>query len=181
MTVQIIETAKKIAAEVIPTLEATYGVKIPNIQYRTSGRMTRAAGIARVKFGKCSISISTYMYNDTHLETKSFRNTVLHELAHLVEYAVFGKMSNHGFQWREIMRKIGLIPNRFTTVAERKEIDLVAAPKRKMTRYLHACSPSCTAKHYVGGQIHNKIMRGAIYTCKRCGTKLEQNYYMVKM
>jgi predicted SprT family Zn-dependent metalloprotease len=67
------------------------------------------------------------------------------------------------------------------TEEERKEIGHVRAPKRLMTRYLHACSPKCGAKHYVGGQIHGKIMRGATYTCKLCGTKLEQNYYMVKM
>jgi predicted SprT family Zn-dependent metalloprotease len=181
MTAQIIETAKKIVAEVIPTLEATYGVKVPNIQYRTSARMTRTAGNAKVRFGVYTLSISSYTYNETHVKTETFRNTVIHELAHLVEYAIYGKMSDHGFNWREIMRKLGQVPNRMMTVEERKEINLVRAPKRKMTRYSHDCAAKCGAKHYVGGQVHNKIMRGAIYTCTKCGTRIEQNYYLVKI
>lgn len=187
MTAQITAAAQKIVAEIAPLVKEKFNIEVPRITYRASTRMTRCWGNARVENVSIptrrvyEMKLSANVFNETNLDSESFRNTVIHELAHLLEVALHGRMSDHGFDWREIMRKLNTIPNRRVTGAERKEIGHVPAPKRLMTKYVHKCtSQTCTAVHKVGGQVHNKIMLGCTYTCRRCGTKLVQDYTTVK-
>ena len=35
-------------------------------------------------------------------------NTILHEIAHSIEYNLYGKLSNHGKQWQTIAKAIGV-------------------------------------------------------------------------
>ena len=192
MTAQIIAAAQKIVAEVSATVKQEFNVEIPHIEYRTSSRMTRCWGKATVRntrlgsfIGEKAVYgmvLSSYVYNETNVNTDSFRKVVIHELAHLLYFHIYKRMSDHGSTWASIMRKLDEVPHRLVTKAQKEEISHVAAPKRKMTRYSHDCtSPTCTAKHYVGGKIHNKIMRGCTYTCNRCGTKLVKSFSLVKI
>jgi predicted SprT family Zn-dependent metalloprotease len=188
MTAQITAAAKKIVEEVADTVKQQFNIEVPQITYRTSGRMTRAWGRAIVEYPKVPsmtkyyIVLSSVVYNETNVNSESFRKVVIHELAHLLDFAIYKRMSDHGFTWSQIMKKLNETPTRYVTKAEKEEINHVPAPKRKMTRYSHDCSsPKCTVKHYVGGQIHNKIMRGVTYTCNHCGTKLVKSFTEVKV
>lgn len=174
----IVAEAKKLIAEFTPVFEAKYGIKIPKINVKSSTRMTRTFGRASYKnlTGQYSITLSSFVYEgQTH--TRAFRNTTAHELAHIVEHIVF-KQFSHSTKWEQLMRDIGESPSRFATAEKKAEVAYVRPPKRQMTKYVHKCAGGC--KHTVGGQIHNKILRGAMYTCKRTGRTLERAFEVVK-
>ena len=44
------------------------------------------------------------------------RNTVVHELAHVIAWHKFGRTEGHGPRWKSIMRKLGEAPKRCHTV-----------------------------------------------------------------
>ena len=178
MNTMIVNKAKSLLTEMIPIVEQKYGIKIPSIIVKSSSRMVRSFGRAEFSnlTGRYTIKIAEYVYAH-HTESKAFRNTVAHELAHIAEHIAFKRFS-HSSDWARIMHAMGEQPNRFATVEKKAEIEYVRPPKRQMTKYVHKCAGGC--KHTVGGQVHNKILRGAMYTCKRTGRVLEKTFEVVK-
>lgn len=83
--------------------------------------------------------------------------TVVHEVAHLVAYWVFGNVQPHGKEWKHVMRKLGAVPARCSTY------NLAGIVKPGYHEYVCGC-----CSHYVTTRKHKKIQSGAEYICCRC-------------
>ena len=124
---------------------------MPTVSFKLKGRR---AGYA--------LSISNkIVFNNTmlHANGDAFIDIVPgHEAAHIIARKVYGfGIKSHGIEWRRVMRLIGLEPDRchhFTVV----------------TRNEYFCK--CTDTIYVSTVIHNRILKGQNYSCKKCGTQV---------
>lgn len=173
----IIAAAAKILIAVTPIIEQKYKIKVPNITIAASGKMTRVFGRASHSLDNgYKITISKYAY-EGNTETKAFRNTVIHEIAHIIEHKVYKRFS-HSADWASIMNVLGEKASIFVTKEKRAEIEFVRPPKRKMTKYVHKCAAGCT--HVLSGQKHNKLMCGIPYHCRKSGAKLLTAFETVK-
>jgi SprT protein len=90
------------------------------------------------------------------------KETIGHEVAHLVAKAVFGAR-HHDYLWKRVMRDYGLAPTRCHTY------DLT--PARRVEKFEYKCG-CLTRTHKVGKKVHNKIQMGMRYTCSKCRCKL---------
>ena len=91
------------------------------------------------------------------------RDTVPHELAHLVAYARHGAaIRPHGPQWRELMRLLGRPPE----VCHQYEV----RPARQIRRYDYRCS---CRRHQLSSIRHRRAERGVLYHCRSCGETLQ--------
>jgi len=87
------------------------------------------------------------------------RNTVPHEISHLLAYRLHGRgIAPHGAEWAAIMRGVfGLEPRRCH--------DYDVQPNMKAA-YRYRCG--CSAGHALGVRRHNNALRGRRYFCRRC-------------
>jgi SprT protein len=103
---------------------------------------------------------------------KFLEDTVPHELAHLITYALYGvdrdykghrRIKPHGTEWQNVMRKLGYKPTRCH--------NFDVEPARKVAKkYRYSCG--CKEYHLTAIR-HNKILGGkSSYSCTRCGRKL---------
>lgn len=124
-------------------------------------RMRSNGGTASVRGGVGYISLNYRLHRDNGW-TK-LKQTYLHELAHVVQRLKYGsKVKSHGVEWQRIMRQLGANPERC------HDMD-VSAYKQKRKRISYKCG--CQV-HQLTTIRHNKILRGAGYTCKSCKQKL---------
>jgi SprT protein len=88
------------------------------------------------------------------------RQTVAHEVAHLVAHQLFGDtIAPHGEEWQLIMRGVyELPPNRCHTY----EIQ-----RRRVTRYIYRC-PCPESDFAFSTQRHKLVHKGRRYLCRRC-------------
>lgn len=101
-------------------------------------------------------------------------DTVPHEFAHLVTYALYGtdrdhkgrrKIKPHGDEWKRVMRLLGYKPSR----CHNFKVEKARTVRRK---YEYSCG--CQV-HKLTAVRHNKIKSGrSHYLCNRCGKKLER-------
>jgi SprT protein len=94
--------------------------------------------------------------------------TVPHEIAHLINHALHGRfVKPHGREWKKIMTTLGLEPLRCHNYATQPVI--IRRPQR---RHVYYCA--CRT-HWVTQIIHNRMRKGASYSCQRCGAFLTRN------
>lgn len=92
------------------------------------------------------------------------RQTVPHEVAHLVNRALNGgAVKPHGPEWRAIMRAFGLAPLRC------HNYDVEPTASRTQERHAYYCL--CRI-HQISQTKHNRIRRGFIYRCRHCGVSI---------
>ena len=100
-----------------------------------------------------------------HFEA-SLRETVPHEVAHLVVDSLWGlgRVRPHGPEWRSVMRAFDA-PARACA-----DFDLSGLPLRRQQRHPYRCACS---QHALSTTRHNRILRGeAHYCCRHCGELL---------
>lgn len=87
------------------------------------------------------------------------RNTVPHEVSHLLAYRLHGRrIRPHGTEWATIMRGVyGLQPLRCHHYDVRPSLTAT---------YLYRCG--CHEGHTLGTRRHNNALRGRHYYCRRC-------------
>jgi len=162
MSSLIIRKAANIILDVIPKLHRIHGV-VPRYDFiRTSDTMTRTLGTASRSY---VITLNAKAFSG-HEDSDSFANTVIHELCHLYEFQLKGKLSHSPF-WKSLMVDCGAKPNRCFSFEEQAEIGYVAQTNR--AKFAHNCQ--CQT-HMIGAVIHRKILSGSKYTCKRCKSVL---------
>lgn len=87
--------------------------------------------------------------------------TLPHEISHLITFQVYGaSIKPHGFEWQSVMLKLGYTPKRC------HNYDTSSSVGRRVKRcFVYKCF--CQT-HSFTSIINNRILRGAVYTCKRC-------------
>mgnify|MGYP000996666110 CR=1 FL=1 len=93
------------------------------------------------------------------------RQTVPHEIAHLVNRSLFGAaVKSHGPEWKNVMRGFGLEPLRCHNYV------VTHSSFRKQRRHHYFCS--CRS-HLISQVMHNRIRSGSVYSCRNCGVPLQ--------
>jgi predicted SprT family Zn-dependent metalloprotease len=115
-----------------------------------SKRMRRSAG--RALPATAVVRLHAALADDySHL----LREVVLHELAHVVVYARYGRRARpHGNEWKALMVEAALQPRTCLPAGS-----LPAPPRRKST-WIHRC-PACDAQRSAGRPVRN-------WRCARC-------------
>ncbi len=96
-------------------------------------------------------------------EEDFLRQTVPHEVAHLIAHALHGhRIRPHGAEWQGIMRDLfGLPAHRCHTYS---------VPRRRTTEYLYRCA--CPNPVHFTPQRHRWVIKGRRYQCIRCNQLL---------
>lgn len=89
-------------------------------------------------------------------------NIVAHEWAHIVNEYLHGPLVKaHGNEWRAIMEKLGLVPDRCHSYKN--------TPGMKVRVKHKVFCPTCKTDVLVGSNVHGKISAGHEYTHIECG------------
>ncbi|MFF7708436.1 SprT family zinc-dependent metalloprotease [Pseudomonas sp. NPDC007930] len=124
----------------------------PHVSLKLRGQK---AGVAHLHENKLRFNPQLLQEN-----TEDFlRQTVPHEVAHLVAHQLFGdRIAPHGEEWQLIMRGVyELPPNRCHSYA---------VQRRQVTRYIYRCP--CTSEFPFSPQRHSLVRQGRRYLCRRC-------------
>ena len=136
-----------------------WGVSLPQptVDFRLRGA---PAGKAHLQRGHLQFNAALLRANRDHF----LHQTVGHEVAHLVTYALYGARAKpHGAEWKNVMREFGL-DTRAT-----HDYD-VTGLRRSRSPYIYACG--CDTEIRVGALRHKRASRGAVYTCRRCAQRI---------
>lgn len=111
---------------------------------------------------KCEIRI-----NPDYLRAHTpdmIEDTVPHEVAHLIAFAVHGKnIKSHGYEWQDIAIFLGCTGNRCHSYD--------AIPAKKTRKFLYLCP--CGDHHYLGLNLHRKVQTGDVRVCMTCNRSIE--------
>jgi SprT protein len=135
-------------------LEDVYGKKFkrPAILYDLRGRM---GGMARCNNGVYSIRINR---EALHKERDHYiKQTVPHEVAHIAVFQLYPNAKAHGYEWKRVMRALGLTPSRCHTYE--------LTPTRRAQRYEATCS--CRTIELTSVRV-NRMRKGTKYFCTTC-------------
>ncbi|VXC60198.1 Protein SprT [Pseudomonas sp. 8Z] len=129
----------------------------PEVSFKLRGQK---AGVAHLTENKLRFNLQLYRDNREDF----LRQTVPHEVAHLVAHQLFGlRIQPHGEEWQLIMRGVyELAPNR----CHNYEVE-----RRKVSRFIYRCS--CPDGEFpFSAQRHALVAKGRRYFCRRCKATL---------
>jgi SprT protein len=138
-------------------------LKLPNYSFH---RLGTSAGRAFCLDNHIKLNIDYFAkYHKDMIE-----QTIPHEIAHVVSYQLYGyKGLGHNNYWKHVMRKmapLGVIVSRCHTYDVK---DACLRKVNKPHKYVCKCKDPV---HNLTNLKHNKILRGARYTCMKCKTHL---------
>lgn len=125
----------------------------PQVSFKLRGQK---AGVAHLHENLLRFNLQLYRENSEDF----LRQTVAHEVAHLVAHQLFGdRIQPHGQQWQSIMRGVyELPPNR----CHNYEVQ-----RRSVPRYIYRC-PCPDSDFPFTAQRHKLVRKGRRYLCRRC-------------
>lgn len=147
---------------------------VPYVKFSALGRRAGVAHLQR----------NTLEFNSDLLKNhvdKIIADTVPHELAHLVHFALRpydfrkGSRLGHGRYWQMIARMLGLAnPTRCAEWATQDTCEAAGIKYPKTHKYTCAV---CGATAQAGPRIHAKVQRGKTYLFTKCRHELSANCY----
>lgn len=168
------ETRAEVAALVLETLARLGHPDLArNVRIEWNGRFTRRMGDAfyrktpaRGASGpECRLRFSVPLWPRASAAER--RETVVHEVAHLVTYHEArerrSRPQSHGPEWRRVMARAG-----YPNPSRCHQVDRTGL---KRTRRTVAVYCDCPAPTYVTPQLARRIRKGS-YRCTRCQTSL---------
>lgn len=129
----------------------------PEVNFRLRGQK---AGVAHLDENLLRFNPTLYAQNHEDF----LRQTVPHEVAHLIAHALFGRrIRPHGSEWQSIMREVfALQPLRCHSYA---------IQRRAVARFVYHCA--CPQQDFAfSAQRHRLVVRGTRYYCRRCKNTL---------
>ncbi|KAA6209682.1 SprT family zinc-dependent metalloprotease [Avibacterium paragallinarum] len=128
---------------------------MPEVNYQLRGLK---AGVAYLQKNEIRFNRTLLLENPDYF----LQQIVPHELAHLIVYQVFGRVSPHGKEWKAVMEKLFNLP------AEIYHCLDVQSVQGKTFPYQCACQI-----HNLSLRRHNRVQnQSAEYFCKQCKEKL---------
>ena len=135
---------------------------------------------AGLKGGSANVFSNRIMINEDacKLDWEYIINQTLpHEVCHIVASYINPNDRGHGYTWKNCMRILGLTPNRCMT-SKLITRDNLKTRERKVRRdYAYKCD--CENYHFLTSVLHNRILRGSIRRCVKCGQQIK--YVGMKM
>lgn len=91
-------------------------------------------------FGRCdyrdkTVSVNIYLHRCS--QESAIVDTMLHEIAHAVDYCLHGKSSGHGKPWQDIASELGCTPKATSKTAVKVEFPYLMAVHDKEERKLY--------------------------------------------
>lgn len=161
----LIETAQKIIEELRQDLYKRTGHMVPEIKVYCNNTLKRCWGLAIGDGDSLTIKLNKKIFEGKH-DSYVFYKIVVHEFCHIADYVISGDMHDHGTEWQQLMYSFGQYP--YAKVVEQDMNGVGIEPK-----YYHACG---CAKHRVSTALHNLIVSGKLYRCKKCKISIKQEY-----
>lgn len=129
----------------------------PQISLQLRGQK---AGVAHL--GENLLRFNAQLYRENREDF--LRQTVAHEVAHMVAHEVFGsRIRPHGEEWQLIMRGVYQLPPH--------RCHNYAVARRRTTRYVYRCQ--CPDQQFpFTAQRHALVGKGRRYLCRRCRAQL---------
>ena len=129
----------------------------PEVSFRLRGLK---AGVAHLQENKLRFNLQLYRENREDF----LRQTVAHEVAHLVAHQLFGpRIQPHGEEWQLIMRGVYELPPHRCHNYE--------VQRRQVTRFIYRCA--CPDGEFpFSAQRHRLVAQGRRYYCRRCKVTL---------
>ncbi|WP_028696930.1 SprT family zinc-dependent metalloprotease [Pseudomonas cremoricolorata] len=125
----------------------------PEVSFKLRGQK---AGVAHLYDNLLRFNLQLYQANREDF----LRQTVPHEVAHLVAHQLFGAgIQAHGEEWQLIMRGVYELPP--------LRCHSYAVQRREVTRYIYRC-PCPDSDFPFTAQRHTLVRQGRRYLCKRC-------------
>ena len=136
-------------------------IPYPNVSFKLRGKCA----------GKACYRDNEVRYNAVLLEEnndKFLNRTVPHEVAHIVTRHKYGRNATaHGYEWKSVMRAFGLTPTRCHSY----DVSNSAISRRNIEKqFLYKCACRTFELTVIR---HRRIIKGAIYTCRKCKTHLQ--------
>ena len=98
-------------------------------------------------------------------ERDFLKNTVTHEVAHLITAACHGRTRPHGAEWSAIMKFLGV-----TNPKRCHDYPVDETKVRRQRRWTYRCD---CAIHEISTTRHKRLQSGqTLYHCRNCGTPL---------
>lgn len=147
----------------ISQAENIFGRDFPRIPVLFDLRGT-SAGMFRLHGEHCAIRYNPWIFGKYFEE--NLHDTVPHEVAHYVVYAVYGdrRIKPHGPQWQSVMARFGAEPQATF------DLDLEGVPQRRQRTHPYRCS---CREHELSTTRHNRVQRGrGSYQCVECQDEL---------
>lgn len=153
----------KLARDKYPAYAVT---PVPSLTFFTKGQCNGRAD--RVKW---NVELNTHIAAQTGAAT--FANTVSHEIAHMVDYALRGR-SGHDAQWKAIHRSLGGTASRCSQYGSG-----VKAIAGRRTNWYEYVSPTNGEVNWVGPKHHAALRRGASGALRNntTGTQILAHHY----
>lgn len=154
--------ARKRTRELLHTgcLQLGLCIEPPEIRFDLSGKT--AGMLLFPPNGRCAIRYNLPMlmkYGEDFINT-----TIPHEVSHLIARSLHGpRIRPHGSEWKRVMALFGAQPVRchgFSTEG---------TGERRLRTFSYRCD---CRDHSLSAIRHNRILRGRIYLCRYCGTRL---------
>lgn len=145
-------------AELIWANELTYQPLIrPTVGFTKRGKV---AGVASYRDNHINLNMVLLTEN-----AEEFINTtVVHELAHLIAYQVYGSAgTGHSRVWKDVYIRLGGNGETY------HNYDTTNSTVRKVKKYRYFCD---CMEHELTSIRHKKIFDGAEYYCKQCKVEL---------
>jgi SprT protein len=147
----------------IDLAESHYGIQLPrpDVRFDLTGKTAgmvifHRRGRPRIRYNHLILSENGEAF---------IRQTVPHEVAHLVTRTLYGsRIRPHGREWQSTMRLFGAVANRchnFSTQNVRI---------KKMRYFPYRCS---CRDHQLSTIRHNRSLAGTTYVCRNCGSALK--------
>jgi SprT protein len=129
----------------------------PTVSFKLRGQK---AGVAHLTENLLRFNPQLYQENREDF----LRQTVPHEVAHLVAHQLFGlRIQPHGDEWQLIMRGVYELPPR--------RCHTYAVKRRQVSRFIYRCS--CPDGEFpFSAQRHALVAKGRRYLCRRCRATL---------
>lgn len=89
-------------------------------------------------------------------------DTIPHEIAHIVDFAIHGRSDGHGKKWKRIAHSLGCTGKRTHDYSLEKA--------RVTTKYVYRAT--CGNETKVGPKVHRKIQTGSVYTMRGSNGRL---------
>jgi len=130
----------------------------PQVSFRLRGQK---AGVAHLDENLLRFNPRLYEENREDF----LRQTVAHEVAHLIAHQVFGaRIQPHGSEWQSIMLGVYGLPA--------KRCHDYAVERRARTCYLYLCQCAERNEFPFSAQRHALVAKGRRYFCRRCKATL---------
>lgn len=124
---------------------------VPNISYQVRGVK---AGVAYLQQNEIRLNPVLLQENAAQF----IQQVVLHELAHLITYQVYGRVKPHGQEWQFVMEQVFGLP---ADTCHQFDVENVQGQT-----FPYRCG--CQI-HQLSIRRHNKIQReSAVYFCRKC-------------